>query len=494
MQHNAERYVLPVTHTPMPLTLDRDVGHLHCPSSLWHFILISGDAVVLATILALFLRIAPNLFIEWQYFSPLFQYWDVRMVCLAILFLSWNGIGRFTRAHDLRVAANRFKSLIAATFTLVLVFCLWMLLALSFFLGQTVSPLRMACFFLLFAVPALAGWRLLLAEIMHLPLFRQRVVIVGINTAAETLLREFRCAKRPGLAILGYISSTGESSFEQDSLPVLGSKSMLHALIHKRLVDIIIMALDYKLNPELFQVALEASQHGISVVPLTIIYENISGKIPVKYIGEQWYAALPVEPTVSLLYLCWSRLLDLCFGLCGGLVLALLFLPLSLFISLDSHGPVFYSQERLGQQGRPFRIYKFRSMCSDAEHVGQALWAHSADTRVTRVGRFLRATHLDELPQVLNILRGDMSLIGPRPERAAFVALLETSLPFYRCRLNVKPGLTGWAQVKYRYGNTENDALIKLQYDLYYIKHRSLTLDIFILLRTLLEIVFCRGV
>ena len=133
-------------------------------------------------------------------------------------------------------------------------------------------------------------------------------------------------------------------------------------------------------------------------------------------------------------------------------------------------------------------------MYIDAEQAGHAIWATENDMRVTRMGRFMRATHLDELPQVINILYGEMSLIGPRPERKEFVTTLETMIPLYRCRLSVKPGLTGWAQVKYRYGNTEHDALVKLQYDLYYIKHQSLILDILILFKTVIEIVSCRGV
>ncbi|HEY4387676.1 MAG TPA: exopolysaccharide biosynthesis polyprenyl glycosylphosphotransferase, partial [Ktedonobacteraceae bacterium] len=417
-----------------------------------------------------------------------------RLIWLVVLLLSWNVMMRLTHAQDVSIAANRFKSMVGVLFTLTLVLCLCLILSFSFFLRHALSPVHVVCFFFLLAAPILVIWRLLLAELIHLPVFRRRAVIVGVNTASAFLLRELRRAKRPGLKVLGYINSSVDTPFEHDSLPILGNKNMLRLLIEKQFIDMIIMALDYKLNPELFQVAFEAAQHGVSVVPMTLIYENMSGKIPVKYVGEQWYAALPVELAISPLYMCWSRLLDVCFGLCGGLCLALLLFPLALIIFLDSPGPIFYCQERLGQQGRPFRIYKFRSMHCDAEHIGQAVWARSSDSRVTRVGRFLRATHLDELPQVLNILCGDMSLIGPRPERSAFVSLLESSIPFYRCRLSIKPGLTGWAQVKYRYGNSEHDALIKLQYDLYYIKHRSLTLDIFILLRTLLEIVSCRGV
>ncbi len=199
-------------------------------------------------------------------------------------------------------------------------------------------------------------------------------------------------------------------------------------------------------------------------------------------------------PTISFLYLCWHTILNIAFGI-GGLLVLLVLLPIiALLICLDSPGPIFYTQERLGYQGRLFSIHKFRSMHINAESTGHAIWAIENDIRVTRMGRFMRATHLDELPQVINILRGEMSLIGPRPERKEFVTTLETMIPLYRCRLSVKPGLTGWAQVQYRYGNSEHDALVKLHYDLYYIKHRSLILDILILFKTVIEVMSCRGV
>jgi lipopolysaccharide/colanic/teichoic acid biosynthesis glycosyltransferase len=200
-----------------------------------------------------------------------------------------------------------------------------------------------------------------------------------------------------------------------------------------------------------------------------------------------------MQVVVSPFYLCWRKTIDVTFGIIGTVVLLLLLPLLALLIYLDSRGSIFYRQERLGLQGKPFCIYKLRSMRMDAVHAGHAVWATEGDPRVTRVGRFMRAIHLDELPQVLNILRGDMSLIGPRPEREEFAAELERTVPFYRVRLAVKPGLTGWAQVKYPYGNTEDDALIKLQYDLYYIKHRSFMLDMLIILKTVGEVVFHRG-
>ncbi len=199
------------------------------------------------------------------------------------------------------------------------------------------------------------------------------------------------------------------------------------------------------------------------------------------------------EKSVSRLYICWAKTIDIIFGL-GGTIVLLLLLPIfALLIYLDSPGSIFYSQERLGYQKRPFRIYKFRSMHPDSGRIGHLTWAKARDSRITRVGRLLRATHLDELPQVWNILCGDMSLVGPRPEMQAFSEKFEKIIPFYSSRFTVKPGLTGWTQVKHHYGDTVDDERIKLCYDLEYIKSRSCFMDIKIIVRTVGEVIFGHG-
>jgi len=201
----------------------------------------------------------------------------------------------------------------------------------------------------------------------------------------------------------------------------------------------------------------------------------------------------PVPADVSPLYPYWHRAMDVSFGLISIVFLFLILPILAFLLYLDSPGPIFYTQERVGYRGRKFTMYKFRSMRTDAEQVGHPVWTTEGDTRVTRIGRFLRATHLDELPQVFNILSGEMSLIGPRPEREEYVAELEQANPLYRYRLTVKPGLTGWAQVKYGYGRTVEEEQIKLHYDLYYIEHQSCALDMRILLKTILEVLLYHG-
>jgi len=215
----------------------------------------------------------------------------------------------------------------------------------------------------------------------------------------------------------------------------------------------------------------------------------------VEHVDEGWALdALNGLSTLAHLGRATKRLLDLVCGLVGLVGLGL-FTPLvALVIWLDDRGPIFYTQVRLGLDSRPFRVIKFRTMRSGAEEGGRPQWARQNDDRITRVGRLLRRVRLDELPQVVNVLRGEMSIVGPRPERPEFIAELEQQIPFYRTRLIVKPGLTGWAQIHYGYGGSVEDALTKLQYDLYYIRHQSVWLDFYVIFRTVGALLRFQGI
>lgn len=352
--------------------------------------------------------------------------------------------------------------------------------------------LQSGVLFLLIVSMILGVWRVGMRLLRRATRLRQRAVIMGMPQSSQVLLKEIQAARYPLATVLGYIVEIAGRKRMEDA-PILGGKSVLRHLVQRGMIDMVITATDYAATPALLQTALESVQLGVTVKPLALLYEEVCKKVPVEHIGEQWYVALPVERVQSLFYLCWRKVLDMIFGLIGLLVLLLLLPVLATLIYLDSPGPIFYQQERVGYRGKKFAIIKFRSMRTDAEQAGQAVWAAQSDVRVTKIGRFMRSTHLDELPQVVNILRGEMSLLGPRPERRAFAEQLEETLPFYRCRLSVVPGLTGWAQVQYPYGSSTNDALEKLQYDLYYIKHQSFLLDMLILLKTVLEVVHCNG-
>jgi exopolysaccharide biosynthesis polyprenyl glycosylphosphotransferase len=237
--------------------------------------------------------------------------------------------------------------------------------------------------------------------------------------------------------------------------------------------------------PELVRKILDARFQGINVREMADVYEELTGRIPIRYIADQWLLS---SEGFSLLYKEYvqkvKRLVDVGFSSVLLLLTAPLFGITALAVRLDSPGPIFYKQERVGKGRKPFTIYKFRSMREDAESGG-ARWAMERDPRVTKVGNLLRLTHVDELPQIWNVFRGDMSVVGPRPERPEFVRMLEEAVPYYAVRHAVRPGITGWAQVSYRYGASIEDAMRKLESDLYYVKNMSLFLDLKIMLRTI---------
>jgi sugar transferase (PEP-CTERM system associated) len=222
------------------------------------------------------------------------------------------------------------------------------------------------------------------------------------------------------------------------------------------------------------------------------VYEEYTGKIAVENLRPSWLIFASGFRKSRVLAAA-KRTIDVV-GALIGLTLALpIMAVVALLVRLSSPGAIFYSQERVGLNGRVFRINKFRSMCADAEAATGAVWSTANDPRVTRVGRFLRLTRLDELPQLWNVLRGDMSIVGPRPERPEFVSKLTEEIPFYGQRHVVKPGLTGWAQVRYTYGASVEDTIQKLQYDLYYIKNMSLALDVVIVIETIKIVILRRG-
>ena len=467
-------------------------------TALWRTTLLAGDTLLVVSLLVLLLWLALHADLGWRssLYSAGLPAWNAKLSWIVLALFSWNVALNLTRAQEMVYAADRFASVWRTLLALVVMLVVWSGLGWLYFGLAVTRSFWLESLFFVLALPLLCVWRVLLFELMRLPPFRPRTVIVGVNAAGEVIGETLRRAQRPTMQLLGSINERGETDAGEDvgvgeDAGVINRP--LRFLVKNDLIDTIIVAFDNVVNPSLYQEVIAAAQLGIAVLPMAVVYERLTGKIPVQYIGDQWYGVLPLERALTPWYLCWQKIVDMSLGVLGAVALLLILPALALLISLDSRGPIFYSQERVGLRGRPFCILKFRSMCADAEGAGSARWSSANDARVTRVGRFLRATHLDELPQVLNILRGEMSVIGPRPERQIFVEELEQSIPLYRFRLSVKPGLTGWAQVKYPYASSTEDALNKVQYDLYYIKHRSLTLDLFILLKTVSEVVLARG-
>jgi sugar transferase (PEP-CTERM system associated) len=318
-------------------------------------------------------------------------------------------------------------------------------------------------------------------------------LVLGAGETAELLWKDFRRIEPDNrFEILARDESERREAARTGQLDVVGTLSDLDRLDFMRYSGIL-LALSAPLPDGLAQALMRLRFRGINVYDLSDFYERFWSKVPVMHLRSGWLIFSPGFDLIqNPLGLRLKRVLDRGFSATLIALLAPLLALIAVLIRLDSPGPVIFRQQRVGEGGRVFTLYKFRSMRADAEQNG-AQWASAGDPRITRLGRILRTTRLDELPQLWNVLRGDMSFIGPRPERPEFTAMLEKQIPYYDSRYLVKPGITGWAQVLYPYGASADDAREKLQYDLYYIKHYSLLLDIAIVFKTIRVVLLGRG-
>ncbi len=323
----------------------------------------------------------------------------------------------------------------------------------------------------------------------------RRVLIVGAGNAGMTLVKIVKDNYPPPFFLVGLIDDDpNKIGTELQGFHILGGSSDLLEIIDEKEVSDVIFAITGKMNPKMLDALLAAEENGIEITTLPVMYEEIMGRVPIFLLESDWVLRSFVDQShISRFYEIGKRALDIFGGLIGVAFLIILLPFISLAILISGRGPVFYRQVRLGKNGKEYKIIKFRSMNIDAEIDGQAKPAEENDERITSIGRLLRKSHLDELPQFLNILKGDMSLVGPRSERPMIINYLQNAIPFYRARLFVKPGLTGWAQVNFGYASSIEDNAIKLEYDLYYIKHRNLTLEISILFQTFGAVIGLRG-
>ncbi|MDO9072979.1 MAG: TIGR03013 family PEP-CTERM/XrtA system glycosyltransferase [Rubrivivax sp.] len=312
---------------------------------------------------------------------------------------------------------------------------------------------------------------------------RTRILIFGAGAAAEVVGKTLT-ATDPNMHIVGYVAGPNEKVPAVPRSQLLDPKGSLMEIAHTQGVDEIVVALTERRSGSMpLRELLDCKASGIKVHDLNAHFEKTLGQIRLDYLNASWLIFSDGFNQGA-----WrtgvKRVFDI---LCAMLLLVLaapLMLVTAVLIKLESAGPVFYRQERVGLDGQSFKVTKFRSMRTDAEKDGTPRWASANDARITRVGHVIRRVRIDELPQLFNVLRGDMSLVGPRPERQFFVDHLTQEIPFYALRHSVKPGLTGWAQVRYAYGATVEDSLQKLQYDLYYVKNHTLFLDLVVLFET----------
>jgi sugar transferase (PEP-CTERM system associated) len=346
---------------------------------------------------------------------------------------------------------------------------------------------------LLFMVSTMILWRLFVMWLLGHPRLAERVLIVGTESNAIELAREALDRPEQGYSIVGFVgddpSLVGQSLINPRVLGLMGD---LQEIVSRHNINRIVLAINERRGRMPLGSLIEMKlRDGMAIEESDSFYEKLTGKVSTGTVRPSWLIFSGPSRRM-LLYSRVRRLLDITLSSIG-LLLSLPILALAaVAIKLDSRGPILYRQTRVGQHNRHFTIMKFRSMRVDAEPDG-AVWAEEDDPRVTRVGRIIRKIRIDELPQFFNIIRGEMSFIGPRPERPEFVARLERDIPYYSQRHLVKPGLTGWAQIRYPYCASLEDAVQKLQYDLYYLKNQSALLDVITLFETVRIVLFGRG-
>ncbi|MEZ4858010.1 MAG: exopolysaccharide biosynthesis polyprenyl glycosylphosphotransferase [Flavobacteriaceae bacterium] len=341
---------------------------------------------------------------------------------------------------------------------------------------------------------ALFLWRYAYIMLIATPRFHKRILLIANSKRVEGIISSLHKSD-PNYKVTGFIN-VGKQK-EKIKLPEVEEFSLeeIDTIISENVISEIVIATSQSDNVtvSLYNKLIGLLERGVAIREYTQVYEEITHRVPVQHVDKDFYRYFPFSRSnQNKLYLFFHRILDLLFSVIG-LFFGLLISPIIIIGNiLGNRGPVFYTQMRVGKNGKHFKIYKLRSMIKDAEKHG-AQFAKKKDTRVTRFGKFLRRSRFDEIPQFINVIKGDMSVIGPRPERPVFVKELSEKIPFYEVRHLVKPGVTGWAQVNHKYGTGEEDALEKLQYDLYYIKKRSIFLDISIVIKTLSTIIFFRG-
>ncbi|HKW01032.1 MAG TPA: TIGR03013 family XrtA/PEP-CTERM system glycosyltransferase [Vicinamibacterales bacterium] len=395
--------------------------------------------------------------------------------------------------YDFRVVADRrelfiriLQALGTASFVLAVIY---------FWFPDTMVGRGIFMIAAVLVITFVSSWRLLFGWLDARLAPRERLLLVGTNDGAVTLARELHERRQElGVSIVGFVDVDPARVGQPVVNPgVIGTVDDIPMIVRARSVDRVVVSLSdargkLPMN-RLLEMKLGA---GVTFDHLASVYEEYTGKIAVENLRPSWLIfneGFQHSKTVHF----FKRLLDI---VCGSLMLLILspvMLVVAVLVRLTSPGPALYHQKRVGLNGQVFYVHKFRSMRTDAESGTGAVWAKANDSRVTPIGQFLRRARLDEIPQLWNVLRGDMSLVGPRPERPEFVADLTEKIPFYGFRHVVRPGLTGWAQVRYTYGASVEDALEKLQYDLFYVKHLSILFDLFVLFSTVKTVVLRRG-
>ena len=451
-------------------------------------ILFLGDLIV--TYLAMFIGLyfwgqKDWLDFSWEFLGQRAPFWFYLLPLLWIIFL--------IEIYDTR-KANRKEDVIRGIATAAGVSIVIYLII--FFVSEPNSLPRRGVFIFIIAATVLTfAWRLLYIRIFTAPVFLRRALMIGAGKAGSTLAAMLRDIQSGPFILVGYIDDDPEKQGKEiNGYRVLGNGSMMTGIIDEMDITDLIFAISGELNPELFRSILSVAETDIEVTSMPTLYEELFASVPIFLLQSDWILRSFIDQTHTTgVYESVKRLIDIAGSVIGLLLFVVLYPLIALLTIIDSGFPVLYSQMRVGKYGQPYKIFKIRTMYQDAEKDGVARTASVDDTRITRLGKILRRSHLDELPQCWNILKGENSIIGPRAEQIELVNKFQQELPFYRARLFVRPGLTGWAQINQRYASTVEDTAVKLEYDLYYIKHRNLLLDLTIILRTVGAVLGFRG-
>ena len=399
----------------------------------------------------------------------------------------------FADLYNLRYTADRrelfiriVQALAAASFALAALY-FWFP---DLLIGRGVFMIAVALI-----IAGVVGWRVLY-EVMHGALGpRERLLLVGTHPQAIALAGELHDRRvELGIEIVGFVDADPARVGEPVINPgIVGTVADIPAIVSSRGVDRVIVSLvDARGKLRMDELLRMKIDRGVSFDHLPTVYEEFTGKIAVENLRPSWLLFSEGFKKTRILLVA-KRSLDVICASVGLIVLSPIMAIVAAAIKVTSSGPVLYHQSRVGRDSREFTVHKFRSMRQDAEAVTGPVWAQASDPRITPIGHWLRRTRLDELPQLWNVLVGDMSMVGPRPERPEFVSQLTEQIPFYGLRHSVRPGVTGWAQVSYTYGASVEDALEKLQYDLFYIKRMAIAFDLFVLFSTVKTVVLRRG-
>ena len=423
------------------------------------------------------------------------QHGSIKIICISLAFVICM---YYFDLYDSAVLGNRREVLIRLTQVPGTVYCLLLLLHYIYpplELGRGISVIGLALVML-----CLFFWRRLFSKINSIPDLADRVVILGDGPLADILQREYESRPELGLRLVGRIPAIGGADSQAGSqrperrgdAPAKEAVEDLSRAVKFFRASSIVVAMSDRRGKLPVDALLAMKCRGLQVHDGADLYEAITGKVQTEYVRLGWLLFSP-GCHASKIHLAYKRAASILVSI-SGLILTLPLLPLIyLAIRLTSPGPALYRQRRVGRDGIEFHCYKFRTMRQDAEADTGPTWAADDDPRITRVGALLRKLRLDEIPQLWNVLRGDMCLVGPRPERPEFVSALRQEIPYYDLRHTVRPGITGWAQVRHKYGSSVEDAREKLRYDLFYIKNMSIGLDFLVFFQTIKVILWARG-